>query len=298
MFSALSNFIFGERSVLFGGYRGNSSSKHERYKRIGFDLRPSEIHLGLGEVLLASFFPIEDIKGNPDEMGLLKITNQRIIWICVDKRGVNLSIGWETVSIVFEQNCKDALGGTLGAINIMTSYDNCSYEFVFTKIGSGGTGSGGGSSRAPPQDWINSTYWVAAARLNDDDRKAIFNELTPSELIDCFDVIRTVQKCYKESAPYRCCAANSFESKRTRRSGGNNQNQFSSLYDQLSGEKKLFAYKRITYVGDKTVQLPGIIILTNIRIIWCDDEFSFRNLSMPYSRSKYQIDLTVYRLID
>lgn len=281
MFSALSQFIFG-------GYRSSSSSKHEKHKRIGFDLRQSELQLGLGEVLLASFFPIEDIKGNSDEMGLLRITNQRIIWICVDKKGVNLSIGWDSVSIVFEQNCRDALGSNLGAINIMTSYDNCSYEFVFTKMGTIGQNS---------SDWISSTYWIAATRLHSDDRKLLFNELTPSDLIDCFDVIRTIHKCYKRSSSYRCCVANSFESKKSRNFNAISKNQFSRLYDELSGEKKLFAYKRITYVGDRTVQQPGIMLLTNIRLIWCDDEFAFRNLSMPYSRSEFSICFISFALL-
>lgn len=78
MLSIFSQFIFGNSS-LFGKQHSDSRSSTWKDKSLCFDLSQSDLELNHGEQLIACFFPIEDIKGNQDELGLLSVTNLRYL---------------------------------------------------------------------------------------------------------------------------------------------------------------------------------------------------------------------------
>lgn len=285
MLTALSQFIFGNSGGLFGRGRGGSGQSKDR--RICFDLRSSELELESGEILLAAFFPIEDVKGNPDKMGLLKVTNLRILWICVDNKALNLSIGWNTVSLVFEQNYKDAFGDPIGALVLMTSQESSNYEFVFMKMRNN-------NDDGTAESWFATNYWIPAML----DRK-LFVQLTPNNQVDCYDVIFTVWKGYTESLLFRECQTNIVDlipplaqGESAASLGNSSKQRVAQLtreainFSKLPTEETIHVYGGVIYVESRDNQHVGTLVLTNIRILWIDDKITVRNISIPYTRSK------------
>ena len=63
--------------------------------------RDSLLALRTGEEYLHTFDDIEDTKGNPGMLGSLKITNMRLIWHVHGSRRLNLTIGWDNVTHVY-----------------------------------------------------------------------------------------------------------------------------------------------------------------------------------------------------
>lgn len=130
MLSALSHLIFGSKS----GRNEVKRSLQYREQSLIFDSNPNDLRLVDGEILIGLFYPVEDIKGNADELGVLKVTNARLIWICCDKRKVNLSIGWNTILLTFQQTTRTALGYQSSSLCVLAAHDSTKYEFVFKQM--------------------------------------------------------------------------------------------------------------------------------------------------------------------
>lgn len=278
MLSLFSQFIFGNAGF-FGG-QGSSSSPSCRDKNLCFDSRPSELELDIGEQLIACFFPIEDVKGNPDEVGVLKVTNLRLIWICCDKKRVNLSIGWRTVSLAFEQNLKNSLGATVTSLCVLSKFESTKCEFVFNKM--------------PAYDYIwngqidSESALVELRRFLKSDRTLIAGFLTPMYLVDPFEVVFNVWQAYKRTHSFRHCRSNLtdlFSPTYMNQAQSKSPIRVDEI-NRLAGEEILDVYGGIIQSETRLVKYTGTLILTNIRLIWVDDALLLRNLSIPYVRSK------------
>lgn len=278
MFSAFSQFIFGS-SGLFGSHNQHGGIKSSTWKdkSLCFDLRSQDLELDRGEQLIGSFFPIEDVKGNQDEFGLMKVTNLRLIWICCKKKRVNLSIGWRTVSLAYEQNLKDALGGSSTSLFVLTKYESTKYEFVFNRQSNQTdiwTGGGGQES------------WNAMAQLRkfSQDKPSLISHLSPMYLDDPFEVVFKVWQAYKQTNLFRHCRSNLTHLLSKDLSQGSNIEL--SDVNKLPSEEIIEVFPGIIQSESRSTKYIGTLMLTNIRIIWIDETLPLRNLSIPYIRSE------------
>lgn len=277
MLTIFSQFIFGNSS-LFGKQHSDSKFSTWKDKSLCFDLSQSDLELNNGEQLIACFFPIEDIKGNQDEFGILSATNLRLIWICCNKRRVNLSIGWRTVCLAFEQNLKDSLGLPVTSLCVLTKYESTKYEFVFNKM------------PAFNELWNSQDNWNALVQLRrfmKKDKSLLITHLTPMYLNEPFEVVFKVWQCYKQTFLFRSCRANLTQLMVSEA----NQMQASKVDDiiKLPSEEIIDTYSDTVRCESRTIKYIGVLILTNIRLIWVDETLQMRNLSMPYTRGEYLV---------
>jgi len=273
MLSIFSNLVT-KSSNLFRGQKGNVKSLTWRDEGLYFDLSSTDLEINHGEQLIASFFPIEDVKGNQDELGLLVVTNLRLVWICCSKKRINLSIGWRTISLVFEQNLKDPLGLPITSLCVLSKHDSSKYEFVFSKMSSREVLSG--------QD-----NWEALAQLKkfrQGNKSLSVGYLTPMYLEDPFQVTYKVWQSYKRTHLFRHCRSNL-----TNLLDVSSRNQPSIEAHELNclpGEETIDIYHRIQQSESRAIKYTGTLILTNVRLIWIDGVLIQRNISIPYTRSK------------
>lgn len=260
---------------MFGSRHGPEASSWKD-KSLCFDLRHQDLEISDGEELIASFFPIEDIKGNADELGLLQITNLRLIWICSEKRRVNLSIGWRTVSLIFEQNLKDSLGSALKSLCVLTKFECTKYEFVFNKMA------------AYSELWnslCNLTDPNQLRRISKHDRPFLTTHLTPMYLDEPFEVVFKVWQCYKRTHLFRHCRSNLSHLVSLETTSQKTSAKVGEI-NKLPGEEIIDVYTGIFQYESPSFKYIGTLVLTNIRIIWIDESLPLRNLSIPYIKSK------------
>ena len=348
MFSIFSQFIFGTSNFLSGrapakaAATGSSTAsakqaqsqndKHNqqypasasiksaswRDKSLCFDLRSHELELNRGEQLIGCFYPIEDAKGNSSEFGVMKLTNMRLIWICLRKRRVNLSIGWRTVSLVYEQNLKDPLGGSRTSLFVLTKFESTKYEFMFNKPTQ--LDETNLNWPQPKADDERDTLgfrnnFEAAEQLrkfcSDKSTGAQITHLSPDHLDDPFDAVSKVWQAYKQTQLFRHCRSNlpnlfKPDSNQSRAIDGDLGNQLSkaesgraspsrmsiartlktrfSDIESLPSEEMLELLPDIVLSESRAVKYVGTLVLTDVRIIWFDSELPMRNLSIPYIR--------------
>lgn len=270
MLSIFSQFIFGN------SHQSVASSWKD--KSLCFDLRSSDLKLDNGEQLIGCFFPIEDTKGNPDELGILKITNLRLIWICCDKRRVNLSIGWRTISLAFEQNMRDSLNATITSLCVLTKYESTKYEFVFNKMSI--------------YDDDNIGQIIRSKKLASfSDRSQtsdIMSHLSQMYLDDPYEVVFKVWQAYKQTHLFRHCRSN-LTHLLVKDEPSHGERKVNSI-NKLPGEEIIDAYPDTMKFESRKIRYTGRLILTNVRLIWIDESLPLRNLSIPYIRGKCAID--------
>lgn len=320
MLSLFSQFIFGNSSLfgdgsnnnptnspasaILSGWPTSSSSSAANFsnwkdKSLCFDLRQSNLEVNHGERLIACFFPIEDIKGNPGEMGLLKVTNLRLIWISCNKKRVNLSIGWRTVSLTFEQNLKDYFGAPCTNLCVLTKYESTKYEFVFAKMHNTTNNTISGDNDVSEFfSTINKENWDAIIHLKKMITKKMITvtHLTPMYLVEPFGVVFKVWHSYKQTHLFRHCRANlslSLFVKKSSQIGQDlsAQQQLSQVdtmtigeINKLPGEVILDTYPGILHIESKSAKSLGILTLTNVRLIWVDESLRLKNYSIPFIR--------------
>lgn len=282
MLSVLSHFIFGSSS-LFGAKRNGSSLCSWKDKRLAFDLRASSLRLDDGEQILARFFPIEDVKGNPDEIGILEVTNLRLIWICCSKNRVNLSIGWHSVSLAFVQNLKNSLGCSISSLVVLTKYESTKYEFVFNRM------------TFYTDLWLNGDFPLDLVKprglLGPNGIPQRVSSITSIHLIDSFNVVFQVWQAYKRTYLFRSSRANLTNLLPTVESDSNTgQSVYSQIgeFSKLPSEEAIDVYPGVVQSESRALKYSGVLILTNIRVIWIDELLPLRNLSIPYIQSEYR----------
>ena len=101
-------------------------------REIRFDVSNSQLLLRKGETAIEILKNIEDTKGNPDEPGMLKITNLRLIWYHDSNSGINLSIGYDCISnfevkVTFSSNV-----GSIQSLHLRCKFTNSKFEFIFS----------------------------------------------------------------------------------------------------------------------------------------------------------------------
>ena len=106
---------------------------HDR--EIIFDGSTKKLQLINGEVSLYRFDKVEDTKGNNGELGVLIVTNLRLIWTANKYKKINLSIGISCIQNIFTKVINSKLrGGEVQSLTILTKQPQnmTKYEFQFT----------------------------------------------------------------------------------------------------------------------------------------------------------------------
>lgn len=101
---------------------------------IRFDCTNRDLTLRKGELVIESFENIEDTKGNTGDIGVLTITNLRIVWQSKAKPRINLSVGLGCIVSISDKQIHSKVRGRLGAIHIMSRSSGTRYEFIFTAL--------------------------------------------------------------------------------------------------------------------------------------------------------------------
>lgn len=265
-----------------------------RDQTLRFDLKPSGLALGKGEVLIGSSYHIEDIKGNSGQSGTLQVTNMRVIWIHNDKPKINISIGFGTVLNSFQRVTKTALGETRQSICVLAQYASVKYEFIFkrfdfppiitnestddpTLVLENSNDSTTTSVYNTVVHDITTTATTSRNRSNEIERKqsiasyAYRSSLNPSELII------KVWNAYKATMSFRRCRINL---------SGLHQNGEINL---LTSEEIHDRFANVCYKTKDRLWLDGVLVLTNIRLIWMSNRNHNGNISIPYTQGRVKL---------
>lgn len=297
MLSALSQLIFGSRF----DQSESKKSLQWRERSLYFDLGQSDLQLTKGEQLISCFYPIEDIKGNPDNFGVLKVTNLRLIWICCDKKRINLSIGWRTVLLSFQQNMRNSLGVPNTTLCILTNFESIKYEFIFRRM----TDSlidyldfDGSLETIKELESFNeffesNLFHQNVIKLANNHKPCQITHLSPmnDSNFDPFDCVFKVWQAYKRTTNFRQYLSNVELAQQPNDSTQQQLQQITTLpIESLPSEQIVFIYMDLIQVeksrlGKKT----GILFVTNIRLVWINEIASMRakNLSIPFLQSKF-----------
>lgn len=92
----------------------------------------SNINLCPGEIPYYTVTPIIDVKGNPKDIGSLRITNLRVIWTSLNSPSqINLSIGYANVLQITHLNSHHKTRGDNKTLIILAKQHKSKFEFVF-----------------------------------------------------------------------------------------------------------------------------------------------------------------------
>lgn len=231
-----------------------------------FKMRPN------AEEVVTVFNHVEDTKGNTGIMGVLQVTNLRLIWWSDKTKAVNLSIGFHCVLNVTVQETQSKLfAGPAEALFVACKFGSTRFMFVFTHVPGnhaaptatatlpwvarpfagptattdGGGGGGGGGGRQQQQQSV-----VRFARLH--------------------SAVSAAWKAYDATNMYRelRMRAAIFTAE-----GGTLQ--------LLEREKVLSKVSEVVNVS-KDSGHPGTLYTTNLRVVWVAASTVTFNVSIPF----------------
>ncbi|CAD8122919.1 unnamed protein product [Paramecium sonneborni] len=99
-------------------------------RTIHFDISVSKLNMQKGEKTLYMWHDVEDIKGNPDQLGKLIISNTRVLWWNQRNTTVNLSIGLGTIFHIEQKITNN--NRTFGTLFRTKLTSGQKYEFHFS----------------------------------------------------------------------------------------------------------------------------------------------------------------------
>lgn len=103
-------------------------------REIRFDSSQSQIQARAGESIIDYLAHVEDTKGNNGDKGKLYVTNLRLVWVSEVHSGINLSIGFRTITSLNTKRVYSKLRGHTEALYIMTKLEKTQFEFIFTNL--------------------------------------------------------------------------------------------------------------------------------------------------------------------
>lgn len=103
-------------------------------RELKFDATPDEFRLRPGEFLIDTLDQVEDTKGNNGEVGMLQVTNLRLLWFKHGNEEINLSIGFNCCTALSINMADSKLrGGKIQAL-FVSAKASTRYEFTFTYL--------------------------------------------------------------------------------------------------------------------------------------------------------------------
>lgn len=107
-----------------------------QHNEIHLDMRKERIELRNGEYILDRVNNIEDSKGNSGEGGSFLFTNLRLVWFLNKNYQVNISIGYDTVLSVQEDEESNKVVGKRKTFSLSCKKNENRYEFMFASYDS------------------------------------------------------------------------------------------------------------------------------------------------------------------
>jgi Bardet-Biedl syndrome 5 protein len=103
-------------------------------RELKFDATAAEFELRPGEVLIDTLDQVEDTKGNNGEVGMLQVTNLRLLWHKHHNADINLSVGFNCCTALSLNVADSKLrGGKIQAL-FVSCKTHARYEFTFTYL--------------------------------------------------------------------------------------------------------------------------------------------------------------------
>ncbi|KFG65256.1 putative Bardet-Biedl syndrome 5 [Toxoplasma gondii RUB] len=99
-------------------------------RQIRWDQPKQRLLLRPGEVLRKQFDKVEDTKGD-NGIGVLQITNLRVIWYCLYVPRLNISIGLHCVTYLHYSMAESSTFGKARALHLMSRFNSTRFEFSF-----------------------------------------------------------------------------------------------------------------------------------------------------------------------
>jgi Bardet-Biedl syndrome 5 protein len=99
-----------------------------------FNKKFSELNYRKGEFEIDCLQNVEDTKGNEGERGKLILSNLRVIWICLNNKKINLSIGYNCVLSIKIHHSNSRIRGNTQSLYILCKLHGSRFEFVFTHL--------------------------------------------------------------------------------------------------------------------------------------------------------------------
>lgn len=119
-------------AALFGVPTGFEPPVCWQDREIRFDCSANDVACRQGEELLTTLEGIEDTKGNNGDLGDLRVTNLRLIWVSRKSKRTNICIGHNCITSVTVKAASSRLQGQTQSLYILTKYHNQRFEFIFT----------------------------------------------------------------------------------------------------------------------------------------------------------------------
>ncbi|PFH37983.1 putative Bardet-Biedl syndrome 5 [Besnoitia besnoiti] len=111
-----------------GGSAGGGPLWQDR--QIRWDQPKQHLNLRPGEVLRKQFDKREDTKGD-NGIGILQITNLRVIWYCQYLPKLNISIGLHCVTYIHYTMAESSTFGRTRTLHLMSRFNSTRFEFCF-----------------------------------------------------------------------------------------------------------------------------------------------------------------------
>lgn len=216
-------------------------------REIRFDGPPKTVDLrGKEEVLIRIIPRVEDTKGNNGLVGTMMLTNLRIIWYASTRQERNLSVGFFTIKNITIKEANSKLGGgVVSSLFVTAKYGSSRFQFVFTATGN--------AKEARRSTAFSSASTAEGQREN------------------LFSLAHMIWKAYESTKMYREVRL------RTALTDPANQNQLVLLPQ----EKVVSQHPRFINLT-KEESFSGLLILTNIRLVWLEELRPAFNVSVPY----------------
>ncbi|KAG9508818.1 Bardet-Biedl syndrome 5 protein-like protein, partial [Fragariocoptes setiger] len=228
-------------------------------RSLRFDLSQKDLALIRGEKAIGSLYPIEDIKGNLGQPGVLTVTNLRIIWQSVRQRKVSISVGLGTIVNAFPHTIRSRVtfASDLGShasncktICFLSMYDSVRYEFIFDEFITPSSQTKESSSRSQIK---------------------ILTGMTDNKKVTPCDLVIKVWDAYRRTTIFRttkqriaCLIA-----------------QHNNSVNLLESESIYSKHGNVVNYHQRTSTM-GAFVVTNVRLIWYALVDTRVNISLPY----------------
>ncbi|KAL0214561.1 hypothetical protein P9112_006745 [Eukaryota sp. TZLM1-RC] len=99
---------------------------------IRFEVAKAQLELSPGEFMIDNLSNVEDTKGNNGTIGVLIVTNLRLVWVNPNKPKQNLSVGWNCTRTLSIQSTVSKIRGQTQALFVDAFHKGTRYQFIFT----------------------------------------------------------------------------------------------------------------------------------------------------------------------
>ena len=135
----------GVKNIFSNAFKVDQDQECWQDCEVRFDVKVADIALRSGEIVCdGELDSVEDLKGGNGELGSLKVTNLRLLWVSNEGNSVNnLSIGYGTITSLTLKSLSSRLAGNATAMHVQAratsgegrASKGAKFEFIFSVTG-------------------------------------------------------------------------------------------------------------------------------------------------------------------